>query len=249
MGLDQYIGTAPYNAVLDQYEDIQEIRYFRKFNALHKWVCDNCELPGGEDNCTFIPINLGQWRKLYKITGKILAAYDEGKDWNDEPDDASVQLACRLLPTTSGFFFGDLSYDKWYFDDLRKLRDAVWDSILECHQDLPDEWNGDPEPLRVSEEEAEAVRSNKKAIDDLEKGLDKAYSDIGRELREQYKVECEYDLDESARARFELELKQHIAAWKKVHGYDAVPKDPYTGTGVRMEDCCTREVYGYYAWY
>lgn len=249
MGLDQYIGTAPYNAVFNQYGHIQEIHYFRKFNALHKWVCDNCELPDGEDNCVFIPINLGQWRKLYKITGKILAAYDEGKDWNDEPDDASVQLACRLFPTTSGFFFGDLDYNNWYFDDLRKLRDVVWSSILECHQDLPDEWNGDPEPIRVSDEAAEAVRANKKAIDDLDKDLNKAYSDIVRELCAQYKVERKYDLDESAREKFDRELEQHIEAWKKVHGYDAVPEDPYEGTGISMEDCCTHEVYGYYAWY
>jgi hypothetical protein len=30
--------------------------------------------------------------------------------------------ARKLLPATSGFFFGSTDYNKWYFDDLRETK-------------------------------------------------------------------------------------------------------------------------------
>lgn len=84
-----------------------QIGYFRKFNALHKYMCD---LDGGRDECQDILIKKEDLIKLLSILDKV------NKNHN---------LADVLLPTQRGFFFGDTKYDQWYFEDVKDAIEMV----------------------------------------------------------------------------------------------------------------------------
>lgn len=50
---------------------------------------------------------------------------------NGRPD---VQLAQELLPTMDGFFYGDTSYNEYYFDDVKR----VWSTFTTILDDMQD---------------------------------------------------------------------------------------------------------------
>lgn len=85
-----------------------QIGYWRKANAIHKWIVDNCA--DGVDECQTIYIIDEQLEELYGRVCKVL----------DDPAKAK-----SLLPTSEGFFFGGLEYDDWYFDNLKYTKDLL----------------------------------------------------------------------------------------------------------------------------
>lgn len=82
-----------------------QIGYFRKFNALHAYIVRT--FANGKDNCQDIFLS-------QEAVVKIKAALDSVL----EP--ATEEKAKEVLPTQSGFFFGDISYDEYYFEDVRE---------------------------------------------------------------------------------------------------------------------------------
>jgi hypothetical protein len=80
---------------------IEEVGYWRKQNQIHQWFVENVQ--NGEDNCAEYCVSKGQLEDLLEICKKIL---------NDN------SLAEELLPTASGFFFGETDYDEWYYDGI-----------------------------------------------------------------------------------------------------------------------------------
>ena len=80
---------------------IEEVGYWRKFNALHQWFVENCQ--GGEDDCKEYYVDRS---KLETLLG-ILKNVKEHKE-----------KAAELLPTASGFFFGGTEYDEYYFEEI-----------------------------------------------------------------------------------------------------------------------------------
>jgi hypothetical protein len=82
---------------------IQEIGYWRKANAIHKWLVDNVQK--GNDDCKEYVVFPNQLQKLKGLCLEII------EDGNKAPE---------LLPTTNGFFFGGTEYDEYYFDDLHE---------------------------------------------------------------------------------------------------------------------------------
>ena len=82
---------------------IEEIGYWRKANAIHKWFVDNIQK--GKDDCGeyFVFPN-----KLQELKDLCLQVIEDG---NKAPE---------LLPTNSGCFFGSTEYDEYYFDDLHE---------------------------------------------------------------------------------------------------------------------------------
>jgi len=78
-----------------------EIGYWRKANAIHSWFVEKCQ--GGVDECQRAYVPWGSLMELKASCKEVLA--DRSK-------------ADELLPTQSGFFFGDTSYDVNYFDDI-----------------------------------------------------------------------------------------------------------------------------------
>jgi len=85
-----------------------EAMYWRKANAIHKWFVDNVQ--NGVDNCAEYFVDRTKLEKLLEICKAVKSA----------PETAPV-----LLPTTSGFFFGDTQYDDWYWGDIDSTIDAL----------------------------------------------------------------------------------------------------------------------------
>lgn len=81
------------------------VAYWRKANAIHKWFVDNVQ--DGVDDCGNYPVYREQLEQLYASVCEVLE--DNSK-------------APELLPTQGGFFFGDTSYDEWYFSDLKETK-------------------------------------------------------------------------------------------------------------------------------
>ena len=87
---------------------IDQLMYWRKANAIHKWFVDNCG--GGVDNCQEIYVGKDNLRKLKEVIEKVLSDHNKANE---------------LLPTSSGFFFGGTEYDEWYFKDLAETLDVI----------------------------------------------------------------------------------------------------------------------------
>lgn len=80
---------------------IEQVCYWRKANAIHKWFVDNVQK--GEDDCRTYDVEREQLTELLALCRKAL----ESK----HPE--------KILPTQGGFFFGSTDYDDGYKDDLR----------------------------------------------------------------------------------------------------------------------------------
>lgn len=79
-----------------------ELMYWRKANAIHQWFVDNCQ--EGVDECQETFVGREKLQELVDACEQVLGDHTK---------------APELLPTQSGFFFGDTSYDEWYFKDVQ----------------------------------------------------------------------------------------------------------------------------------
>jgi len=75
------------------------VAYWRKSNAIHKWFVDNCQ--DGVDDCQESWVSR---EKLVELRDLCVRA-SEDKD-------------PTLLPTASGFFFGSIEVDEFYWNDI-----------------------------------------------------------------------------------------------------------------------------------
>jgi hypothetical protein len=128
MGLDMYlekiirpnqmITVAEHIAEMREYGiRPKEVAYWRKANAIHKYFVDNVQ--DGIDDC----------RYHNEVTKEILEDLLE----RCEAILDNHNLAPKLLPRCSGFFFGGTDYDEWYY---KKVRD--------CYEQMKiilDEWD------------------------------------------------------------------------------------------------------------
>jgi hypothetical protein len=81
---------------------IEEAGYWRKANAIHKWFVDNCQ--DGVDDCRDAYVGFNNLQALLDLCRIVII--DKSK-------------AEQLLPSTSGFFFGNTEYDEWYYNDIQ----------------------------------------------------------------------------------------------------------------------------------
>lgn len=113
---------------------IEEVAYWRKANAIHKWFVDQCQ--GGTDDCRQAYVSRDQLAELVGLCKQVLGSletvkgqihtgtsyYPDGRVVkNMRPGQVVAQpgLAEKLLPTRSGFFFGSTDYDEGYLEDLK----------------------------------------------------------------------------------------------------------------------------------
>jgi hypothetical protein len=75
-----------------------EVGYWRKANAIHNWFVQNVQ--DGKDECKDHEVSYEQLVDLRDVCNKVME---------------DNTLAPTLLPTGSGFFFGNTEYDHWYF--------------------------------------------------------------------------------------------------------------------------------------
>ena len=96
----------------------EQVIYWRKANAVHRWFVSNAQ--DGVDNCARYSVSRKQLEMLMNCCQTVL-------------DDMSK--AEELLPTASGFFFGDTSYGEDYAFDLKytveKIREVLSDEKYE----------------------------------------------------------------------------------------------------------------------
>lgn len=77
------------------------IAYWRKANAVHKWFVDNVQ--DGKDECQHSYVSREQLQELVNNCNHILKNKGAAKN---------------VLPSKSGFFFGNTDYDDGYYDNL-----------------------------------------------------------------------------------------------------------------------------------
>lgn len=126
---------------------VEEVAYWRKANAIHKWFIDNCA--GGDEDCRECNVDVDDIKRLVDICKKLVKELklkdgfisngytfdDKGmhKDLIEGKYITNPEIARDLLPTQAGFFFGSTDYDEWY---IQTLKDTI--EQLEPYTDIQD---------------------------------------------------------------------------------------------------------------
>jgi hypothetical protein len=99
---------------------VEDVAYWRKFNALHGWFVDTCGK--GIDECQEIPVSKNDLTNLLELLNEVKSVIDNAKktlkievDWNNVGHSTQVydcdDLVNKLLPPRKGFFFGSYGID------------------------------------------------------------------------------------------------------------------------------------------
>lgn len=89
------------------------VMYWRKANQIHRWFVE--EVQNGEDECRPHYVHPEQIADLVERCEQIMEDHE---------------LAPKLLPTRSGFFFGSTEYDEWYFSDIEATAKGLKSQIF-----------------------------------------------------------------------------------------------------------------------
>lgn len=111
----------------------QNVAYWRKANAIHKWFVDNVQ--NGNDDCGTYEVTKENIESLLDICeiikdkckltkGTVINGYSYNNDaFKPIEEDGYVMtntdIAKSLLPSQNGFFFGSIEYDQWYMEDIK----------------------------------------------------------------------------------------------------------------------------------
>lgn len=141
---------------------VQEVGYWRKANAIHKWFVDNVQK--GVDDCKPYDVEkddletlkalclkaLEKKQRYLELVNKCSIHQESFADGGDDDtfysketeDDKELEKIEEeldsILPTQSGFFFGSTTYDEWYFNNLEntvKIIDKIFEEDPNCSQD------------------------------------------------------------------------------------------------------------------
>ena len=122
---------------------VEEVAYWRKFNALHNWFVQNCA--DGVDDCRQMYVDRVKIQELVDTLKEVKASLDKSgkkvvkietgwangeKMYEDGEVYADTKVADELFPTQSGFFFGGTEYDQYYYNDLVETL-AVFEGLLD----------------------------------------------------------------------------------------------------------------------
>lgn len=99
-------------------ETIETVGYWRKANAIHKWFVDNVQK--GVDDCGSYAVQKEHLEELLSLTKQV---------WLNH------RLAKKLLPTQSGFFYGQTEYNDWYFQDIEQTKEILENVLAEMATD------------------------------------------------------------------------------------------------------------------
>ena len=99
MGLDMYLERVSRNDSGNR----AEVYYWRKANSIHNWILKETGTPSD--------FNAGD--NGIELTKDMLIKFVEQAETvlRDKSDETSE----RLIPSCSGFFFGNTAYDEWYY--------------------------------------------------------------------------------------------------------------------------------------
>ena len=113
MGLDMYMYGVKSSFDKNEYhighkKECTEVGYWRKANHIHAWFVDNIQ--NGVDNCATYCVSPEALEELRKKCVEVL----------EKPE-----LASEILPSRSGFFFGNTEYDEEYIVDLERTIEII----------------------------------------------------------------------------------------------------------------------------
>lgn len=160
MGLDQYltIRHKSTDAAIQQYNeywnmtaeqregltepvfpDVIELAYWRKANQIHRWFVENVQ--NGVDDCGIYTVTRSDLERLLNACESVMShvqktnipsedfAYGYGFTAYNYSKDA-VKKSKDTLPTINGFFFGNTSYNDYYFfkieNTIEQLREVFF---------------------------------------------------------------------------------------------------------------------------
>lgn len=108
-----------HNAMGNSYASLKDIKnisfeaaYWRKANQIHKWFVNNVQ--NGNDDCGTYYVSCEQLEELVELCRSIQ---------ND------VTKAAKLLPPSSGFFFGSENIDDGYWYDIQITIDQLTNAL------------------------------------------------------------------------------------------------------------------------
>ena len=103
-------GGKPYDGIdISNVTNIEEeVGYWRKANQIHRWFVENIQ--NGVDNCGEYSVSKGELEELRNICTEVLNDHSKAEE---------------LLPSASGFFFGNTDYDEWYYNDVEHTIEII----------------------------------------------------------------------------------------------------------------------------
>jgi hypothetical protein len=87
-------------------EIIEQVGYWRKVNAIHKWFVDNVQK--GVDDCGEYEVSYEKLLELKALCKKALETKDPS-----------------ILPPQDGFFFGGTDINEWYWGGLQETINII----------------------------------------------------------------------------------------------------------------------------
>lgn len=115
MGLDMFLyRRKKFRENDDKYNELvclnrEEACYWRKANQIRQWFVNNTNLKP-DDNCVYIELTKEDLEKLKTDCEYVLNHKNEAKE---------------IMPTSSGFFFGNTDYDEYYFNTLEYTKEEI----------------------------------------------------------------------------------------------------------------------------
>lgn len=94
---------------------VEEVAYWRKFNALHGWFVENVQ--DQVDDCKSYYVERKKLEELLKVLEEVIQKRNKLED--------NEIVAKKLLPTTQGFFFGSDDYDEYYYKDVEYTIEVI----------------------------------------------------------------------------------------------------------------------------
>lgn len=105
----------------------EEVGYWRKFNALHNYIVQNCA--DGVDNCQEIEISKDEMKEILEVLIKVHNMK------NTLLEGGNTEKLDDLFPTSKGFFFGSTEYDEYYFQDVKDTIELFTELLKEDTND------------------------------------------------------------------------------------------------------------------
>jgi hypothetical protein len=91
-----------------------EAMYWRKCNSVHRWFVENVQ--DGNDDCGNYYVSRDNLEQLLSDINQVL----------DNPEQSD-----NILPSQSGFFFGDTEYNDYYFQNLRETKERITELLTD----------------------------------------------------------------------------------------------------------------------
>ena len=105
-------------------EIVERAGYWRKANQIHKWFVTNVQ--NEVDDCGHYYVSTADMQKLLEICKQVKENH---------------ALAPELLPTGSGFFFGNTDYTEYYYEDIDTTIEILEEALKETSYEVSFEYN------------------------------------------------------------------------------------------------------------